>query len=199
MRPDASSTVEIESEVKGAVGASIVLGVLMVIVGIAAVAFPFAATLASTLFIGSILIIHGAVSVGYALQSRPRRGLILKLLVGILSIGTGILLLINPFEGALALTLVLGIFLLVEGIIETALAGRLRPSSGWGWVLFDGILTIILGLLISLQWPSTALWALGLLVGLSIISSGVTRIMVALHARKLIGQFDALHTLRGST
>jgi uncharacterized membrane protein HdeD (DUF308 family) len=83
------------------------------------------------------------------------------------------------------MTLLLASFLLVYGVIALVLAFRMRPHRGWGWVLVDGIITILLGILIWIHWPHNTEWVVGTLVGLSIIISGVTRLMVSLSVRRL--------------
>jgi uncharacterized membrane protein HdeD (DUF308 family) len=87
--------------------------------------------------------------------------------------------------GVLSLTLVLAVFLLFEGILEMALYFRIRQVRHAGWVLFDGIITLILGILIWAQWPSSAVWVIGTLVGISLIFSGISRFMLSLAVRHL--------------
>lgn len=165
---------------------SITLGILMILVGGLAIVFPLAFTLAAEIFIGWILVLRGIFQSVDAIQQRKERGFALDLLVGVLSAVAGVLLLVYPLQGVLVLTLVLGIYLVLEGIIEASVALRVRPMRRWGWLLFDGILTFLIGMLIWLRWPSTAPWALGLLVGITILSSGITRLMVALVARDIV-------------
>ena len=92
----------------------------------------------------------------------------------------GIYMLMNPLLGVVSLTLVLAIFLLFEGILELILYFRIREVANAGWVLFDGIITLILGTLIWTQWPSSSLWLIGTLVGISLIFSGISRFMLSL-------------------
>ena len=94
-------------------------------------------------------------------------------------------MLMNPLLGVLSLTLVLAVFLLFEGILEIALYFRIRRIPFAGWVLFDGIITLILGGLIWAQWPSSAVWVIGTLVGISLIFSGVSRFMLSLAVRDM--------------
>ncbi len=96
-----------------------------------------------------------------------------------------IYMLMNPLLGVLSLTLLLAVFLLVEGILELALYFRIRQVRHAGWVLFDGIVTLILGILIWAQWPSSAVWVIGTLVGISLIFSGISRLMLALAVRNI--------------
>ncbi|MGV2829090.1 HdeD family acid-resistance protein [Myxosarcina sp. GI1(2024)] len=102
-------------------------------------------------------------------------------------LGAGIVLLVYPLEGVVTLTLVLAAFLLLEGVFELILAFQLRPnSSNWWWVLADGIVTLVLGLLIWLEWPASAAWVIGLLLGISLISSGLSRLMLSIAVRSAL-------------
>jgi uncharacterized membrane protein HdeD (DUF308 family) len=91
----------------------------------------------------------------------------------------GIAVLLLPAAGVASLALLVGAILLVGGIIRTALAWRLRPRRGWGWVLFDGLLSIVLAILIAIGWPQSSLPIIGLLTGFSLISAGIWRILLA--------------------
>ena len=98
----------------------------------------------------------------------------------------GILLLLNPLVGLVSLTLALAAYLLVEGILELILSYRLRPAPGTGWLLFDGIVTLILAFMIWRTWPVSSEWAIGILVGISMLFSGISRLMVSIAARHLV-------------
>jgi uncharacterized membrane protein HdeD (DUF308 family) len=91
----------------------------------------------------------------------------------------------NPAGGLLALTLMIASFFLVYGFIAVVLAFRMRPVRGWGWILFDAIVTVLLGALIVVHWPVSSEWVVGTLVGISFIASGVSRVMLSFGVRKL--------------
>lgn len=166
---------------------SIGLGILMVIAGIVAISLPLATGVLTTIWIGSILTIIALAKFFYAWQSRDEGGFLPKLLVALLYLVAGIVLLVNPLQGVITLTLVLGTFLILEGGAELVLAFQMRPvASNWGWVLGDGVITLIFGLLIWLQWPISATWVIGLLLGISIISSGLSRIMLSIALRSAL-------------
>jgi len=93
-------------------------------------------------------------------------------------------MLMNPVAGLVTLTLVLAIFLLIEAALETALYFQLRRAINAGWILFDAIVTLILAILIWSQWPSSALWFIGTIIGISLIFSGVSRVSVASAMRR---------------
>jgi hypothetical protein len=100
----------------------------------------------------------------------------------------GILLVFYPMAGAQALTLFLAAFLAIDGVVRIGMALRLRPGHGWGWVLFGGIVTLILAAMIWTQWPGSAIWVIGLLVGINLLFTGWSLTMMALAARGHEGQ-----------
>ncbi|MBW4551441.1 MAG: HdeD family acid-resistance protein [Aphanocapsa sp. GSE-SYN-MK-11-07L] len=174
-------------DLKQGLTGAIVLGVVLILVGVAAIAFPLAATLVAETWVAIILAIAGVTKLIYAWQTRGE-GFIWKLLLSLLYIGTGLVLWLYPLQGVLTLTLVLGIFLLTEGIMEIILGFQLRPTPNWGWVVGNGIITLILGGMIGFEWPLDAPWLLGTLLGISILSTGVSRVMLAWVARSTLTQ-----------
>jgi len=92
----------------------------------------------------------------------------------------------NPLVGLASLTLALAVYLFVEGVLEFILSFRLRPLPGSGWLLFDGIITLILAIMIWKTWPSSSEWVIGTLVGISMLFSGISRLMLSLAARRLV-------------
>jgi uncharacterized membrane protein HdeD (DUF308 family) len=94
----------------------------------------------------------------------------------------------HPAAGLVSLTLALTIYLFAEGILELVLGFRLRPMAGSSWLLFDGIITLILAIMIWRSWPSSTEWVIGTLVGISMLFSGVTRLMLCLGARRLVAK-----------
>lgn len=160
--------------------ASLLTSILLIILGIIAILIPSVTTIVAETWISLILASSGVAKLIYAFQSRQEGGFILKLLLSVLYIATGIYLFIYPLQGVLTLTLLLGSFLLTEGVFELFLAFRLRPQNNWVWVLADGIITLGLGGLVWFQWPSDAPWLIGTLLGASIVSTGVSRLMLSL-------------------
>jgi uncharacterized membrane protein HdeD (DUF308 family) len=154
------------------------IGFLLIVLGIGAIIVPNVTTIVTETWIAIILASAGASKVFYAIQTRSE-GFIWKLLLGILYIATGIMLFVYPLTGALTLTLLLGSFLLTEGVFETILAFRIRPQQNWGWVLADGIITFLLGGLVWFEWPLDAPWLIGTLVGVSVLSTGISRTMLS--------------------
>ncbi|BAZ08465.1 hypothetical protein NIES4071_02700 [Calothrix sp. NIES-4071] len=157
----------------GGSGTSIVVGIILVILGLVSIARPLYATIASTLVFGWIFIFAGIIQLVYAFGSRGAGQIIWKLLLGILSILAGIGVLSNVFSGVLALTLVLGVTIFFQGVMQVILAFGIRPARNWGWVLASGILGIILGIFIWSEWPFNAPWLIGLWVGISLLLNGI--------------------------
>ena len=162
-----------DRERTGGSGTGIVFGVLMVILGLVAIARPVYATIASTLVFGWLFIIAGIAQIVYAFDSRGAGQVIWKLLLGILYVVSGVIVLSNVLSGALALTLILGITIFVQGVIQVIFAFRIRPARVWGWLLFSGILGIILGIFIWSEWPFNAAWIIGLWVGINLLADGI--------------------------
>jgi uncharacterized membrane protein HdeD (DUF308 family) len=164
---------ELEAQVQTNTGWGIAIGIILMILGVVAIARPLYATIASTLVFGWLFIVAGIVQIIYAFRSQGIGQTIWKLLLGIIYLVAGIYIVANPAMGALALTLALGVTIFAQGVIEVILAFQLRPSPSWGWVLFGGIVGIILGIFIWSRFPNSADWLIGLWVGLHLLISGI--------------------------
>ncbi len=163
---------------------SIIWGVLLIIFGMLAVGSPFVAAVAVNVVIAWLIVLAGVVHLIVAFQAHRTGSLIWKLLVGLAYLFFGVYLIIHPVLGVVSLTLVFASLFLVEGILNIVLFFKMRSMQGSSWVLVDGIITLLLGLMIYLQWPFSSVWALGTLVGVSMIISGVTRVMLSLAVPK---------------
>jgi uncharacterized membrane protein HdeD (DUF308 family) len=155
-------------------------GIIAIVLGLAAILIPNVSTLVAETWLALILISVGASNTFYAIKTRPV-GFGWQVFLGLLYITTGILLFVYPLGGVLTLTLLLGSFFLTEGVSESVLAFKLRPQKNWGWVLANGIITLVLGLLVWFEWPQDAPWAIGTLVGISVLSTGISRVMLSLN------------------
>lgn len=155
------------------------IGALLIVLGIVAIVLPVASTLFVETWAALILISAGAAKLVYAFQSRQAGGFVWKVLLSILYAATGVMLFIYPSTGILTLTLLLGSFLLTEGVFELILAFRLRGQGNWLWVLGDGIITLLLGAMIWFQWPLNAPWVIGTIVGFSVLFTGISRVMLS--------------------
>lgn len=149
-----------------------VLGLIMIVLGMAAILFPFVATMAVEILIGWIFVISGAFGIVHAFGVRKWKGFLFSLLGAVLSLAIGIVLLFYPMAGMLSLTLLLAAFFFVSGIFRVIMAFSLRPADHWGWLLVSGILAFVLAILVMMQWPTSATWFIGVLVGIDFIFSG---------------------------
>jgi uncharacterized membrane protein HdeD (DUF308 family) len=159
------------------------VGILMIILGVFAIGAPVVATIAVQIMLGWLLVIGGIAQGLHAFMARGWGGFLFELLSALLYLAVGILLLVNPVEGALALTIVLAAFLVVEGIFKIVMAMRVRGHARWGWLFASGVVSLVLGVLIWAQWPSSALWVIGLLVGVHLLFTGWALTMLALAAK----------------
>lgn len=173
--------------VKKAVGWSIGLSVLMIVAGFLAIAVPQAAGIAVNILVAWLLVFSGAAHLVFGWHTRTTGGMLWELLLGVLYIFIGAYLLFHPVAGLASLTLALAIYLFAEGVLELILSFRIRMP-GSRWLLFDGIITLILSVLIWRTWPSSTEWLIGTLVGISMLFSGISRLMLSLGAHRLIAK-----------
>ena len=160
-------------------------GIILVILGLAAIALPPIATLAFTIIIGWVFLISGVVGLFTTFWARHVPGFWWSLISAIIGIAAGVVLLLWPITGTLSLTLVLIAFFVIEGIVSImyAIEHRNQLTGRWGWMLVSGIIDLILAGIIFAGLPGTAEWALGLLVGINMLFGGAALIAMALAAR----------------
>jgi uncharacterized membrane protein HdeD (DUF308 family) len=163
----------------------LVEGIILLVLGAAAIIVPVIATLAFTLFIGWLFLISGVVGLITTFWMRNAPGFWWSLLSAVIGIAAGIVLIRWPISGSVSLTLVLIAFFIIEGIVTLmyAFEHRAQLSGRWGWMLASGIVDLILAGIIFAGLPETATWALGLLVGINLLFGGVAMIGMALAAR----------------
>ena len=176
----------ITGDIRKATTWSIALSVLMIAAGGLAIFSPAIAGVAVAVFFGWLLIFSGILHLAYAWQAGRAGAVVWEILVGILYGGIGFYLLARPVAGLESLTLALAIYLVLEGVLEFMLAFQLRPLPGSGWLLFDGIVTLVLAAMIGNAWPISSVWAVGTLVGVSMFSSGITRLKLSVAARQAV-------------
>jgi uncharacterized membrane protein HdeD (DUF308 family) len=163
---------------------SLLWGVSLICLGMLAVASPLVAAVAVNTIIAWLIVFAGVVHLVVAFHSREAGSVIWRLLVGLAYICFGVYLIGRPVAGVATLTLLLASLFLVEGVFDIVLFFRALSTLRSGWILLDGIVTLLVGLMIYRQWPSSSAWAIGTLVGVSLIFSGITRMMVSLAVRK---------------
>jgi uncharacterized membrane protein HdeD (DUF308 family) len=172
-------------DIKRASGWSIALGVLMILAGIFAICAPVIPGVVVVYIIAWTAIFNGGAQIVYGFRAASGGRLVLEILLGLLYIVAGLFILTHPLGGLLGLTLLIASFLLVYGVLAVVLAFQMRPLPGWGWILFDAIVTVLLGCLIWAHWPVNSEWLVGTLVGISFIASGVSRLALSSAVRKV--------------
>ena len=163
---------------------SILWGVLLIVFGMVAVGLPLYAAVAVNALVAWLIVLAGVVHLMVAFRAHGAGSKVWKLLVGVAYVCFGGYLIAHPLLGVASLTLLLASLFLIEGILDIVLYVKMRPIHGSIWVLIDGIVTLLLGLMIYMQWPSSSAWAIGTLVGVSMIISGVARVMMSLAVHK---------------
>jgi uncharacterized membrane protein HdeD (DUF308 family) len=180
----------LQSEMSAAVRehwmAFLIEGILLVILGFAAMIVPPLASLAVTIFLGWMFLISGIAGLVLTFWARKMPGFWWSLISAALAVVAGIILLAQPVQGTLTLTVVVGAYFLAEGVatIMYALEHRRELSERWAWLLVAGIMDLLIAAVIIAGLPGSALWAVGLLVGINLLFGGATLIGMALAARK---------------
>jgi uncharacterized membrane protein HdeD (DUF308 family) len=169
--------------------ASVVLSILLIILGVFAIALPIATSIGVAILIGWLVVFDGFAQLVHAFQSKGVGHIVWKLLVAVLYLVAGAYLLGHPAVGAAGLTLVLAIFLCAEAVADVVAYFSTNKSARSPWMLADGIITLVLGFMIWNRWPIGSLWVIGTLVGISMVMSGVTRLMMALSIRRVASHF----------
>jgi len=169
-------------------GKSIFWAILLIAFGFLAIALPFATSWGVVVVIAWLIVFSGGFQFIHAFQSKGIGSVAWKLLVAILYLIVGLYFVLNPLLGVATFTFALAIFFVAEGLVDLVAYFQNRGATGSGWILFDGIVTLILGLMVWRQWPSSSLWVIGTLVGISMILTGTTRLMLSLAARRTWAQ-----------
>jgi len=172
-------------EAKKNAGWLVALGVLIVITGFLAIASPLASGLSVVVFLGIALTIGGVARTIAAFSAASFGQGTLAFIGGILTFGAGLILAARPGIGLATLTLMLGAYLLMDGISGAILAFRVRPESGWGFILFSAVCGVILGFFLLREWPLSGGWAIGTLVGINLLVCGFSMISVGSAVRSL--------------
>ena len=167
-------------------GWSIVLAVLMTLVGLFAIIVPIVSGIAATLVVGWFFSVVGILHFLFAWKTHSTSGVLWEILLGVLYLFSGFYLLFHPLAGLASLTLLLGGYLLVKGLMQIVHYFQLQPRHGSGWLLFDGIVSLILAVMIWRSWPFSSVWVIGTLVGISLLFTGFSRLMLSLTARKML-------------
>ena len=171
---------------KKATGWAVAVSVLLIVLGVIAIALPFVAGIAVTSIVGWMLIFGGITHIVAAFHSRGAGAVLWEILVGLVYLVGGGYMLFHPLLGIATLTLFLAGVFLAEGVFEVISYFNIRGLRNAGWMLFDGIVTILLAALIWFHWPSSSVWAIGTIVGISLLMSGLKWLMISLASRNVI-------------
>jgi uncharacterized membrane protein HdeD (DUF308 family) len=167
---------------KAHAGVTMLLGFTLILLGVLALFSPLAAGVAVTVFVGSLLLVAGIVRVVFSVRSGSG---LPSLLLGILALVAGLLLATRPLFALASLTLILGWYFLVDGVMEVVTAFRLRPSAGWGMWLMGGVVSVLLGLIILSEWPVSGGWVIGVLLGIKLLMAGMMLVGIGSAARRI--------------
>ena len=165
---------------------SIVLSVLMMVSGVLAIIVPPIAGLTVTVLFGWLPLFAGVLHLGFAWSAEGAGAIIGEIALAVLYGAIGLYMLARPAAGLASLTLAIAVYLVAKGLLEGAIAFKLRPLPGSGWLVFDGILTVAIAAMIAAAWPASSAWAVGVLVGVALFSSGLARLMVSVAVRRTV-------------
>jgi uncharacterized membrane protein HdeD (DUF308 family) len=177
---------DVKSIAKESIGWSIALSVALIVLGLLAIMIPLAAGVAANVVVAWLLLIAGVGHLLFAWHVKGVGGAVWETLVGLAYIAAGIYMLMHPLLGLLSLTLVLAVYLLVKGVSLTMLGFQMKALPGSGWLIFDGVISIILAGFIYWNLPYAAEWLIGTYIGITILFSGISRLMLSLGAKKLV-------------
>jgi uncharacterized membrane protein HdeD (DUF308 family) len=174
------------SVAKKITGWYIAAAVLFIVLGIFAIIEPGIAAVGVTILVGWLLVVGAVFHFVAAFKGGGAKQVIFQILIGILYLIGGVYFLTHTVMGPATLTLILAGIILAEGVIEVISYFRLRGEGASGWLLLNGIITLFLGGLIWFHWPSSTVWAIGILVGVNLLMTGISRLMFGIAVRKLV-------------
>ncbi|EPX82033.1 hypothetical protein Salmuc_02398 [Salipiger mucosus DSM 16094] len=166
------------------------MGVALIVIGLLAIVFPLFASIAIKVLLGWLFLVSGAVLLWYAFQARSWTPAVLTGLIGVLYLAGGVYLSFFPTTGLVGLTVLMAIVFVAQGIFELAMSWQHRPGHGnagpgWAWAGLSGVVSLVLGVLLLAGLPGTALWALGLFLGINLLTSGISFVALARTAGRL--------------
>lgn len=161
----------------------LLFGIVSIVLGTAGLGMTFMLTEVSVVFFGVLLVVGGVFQLLDAFKCRGWKGIAWHVLIALLYIGAGLLMVLHPVLASLSLTLFIAYILIAIGVLRGIMAFQLRPSKGWWWALLSGIVSVVLGSLILIEWPQSGLWIIGLFIAIELIFNGWSYVFVALAAR----------------
>ncbi|MFK5922779.1 MAG: HdeD family acid-resistance protein [Verrucomicrobiota bacterium] len=163
---------ELSKVVKKSAGWVVALGIITILLGMFAISSPLFAGVAIQYFVGAAILFGGIFQTLHAFQGGGQNKPVFAFLSGLLAILCGGLMFAKPLLGLSLLTLILIGYFVADGLVKIMYAFKHKPESGWGWVLFSGIITLLLGLMLWRDWPLSGAWAIGVLFGINLIFDG---------------------------
>jgi uncharacterized membrane protein HdeD (DUF308 family) len=168
----------------------IILGIVLALLGVLSIAAPLQSAMAIAVVVGVLLVVGGVIRTVFAIVAATWGSAILRFLFGVLMVVCGVWVVTNPEAGVKVLTLVLAAYFVADGIFQIIFSLQLRPVGGGVWVMLSGILGVVLGVLIWVQWPLSGEWAIGVLVGVKLILDGGSLIGLGFAGRSLAGALE---------
>ncbi len=162
----------------------LVLGIISLILGSAAIVTPLVATGFVVLVIGVVLIVNGISQLIHCFKTEKTGSFIWSLVTAVIFIIAGGLVLARPLLGAVTLTLIMAVFFILEGITKIATGFKLKPAPNWNWLFFSGLLSLLLGVIIFSGWPGDTTWVPGMFLGIDLVFGGWSLIMISLAAKR---------------
>lgn len=185
MTSHALSEASIRETIRTKWGWFLFLGIIFLLGGFVAFISPFFATVVVTLVVAACLVLTGIIQLIQAWTVKSWGGFLWQLLIGLVLVIGGSAIYLNPVASAFAITLFAAAMFLAKGIFEIILGLQIRPYGAWGWIVAAGVLAILVGLMILMDYPFSGAYALGILAGVSLMFTGWSYIAVALAARRL--------------
>lgn len=160
------------------------LGLVLIVLGMVALAHVFAATIASVIFVGTLMAVAGGGQLLHAWRIKQMQGFLFWSISGLLYLAAGLFAVFYPVQGATWLTLLFGAMLIAVGALRTWLWFNNRGQRGWGWLGVSGLLTLLVGILVAANWPGNSVWLLGLLLAFDLLFQGWSALLLGLVLRK---------------
>jgi len=160
------------------------LGILMIVLGVVGLGMSFALTMASVVFFGALMLAGGIVQLIQAFRLKGWRSSLWHMLIAVLYGFAGVVLIYDPLASSIVITLLIAVSLMAVGVFRITMALQHRDCQVHGWLLFAGVISVLLGIVIIIQWPVSGLWVIGLFVALELLFHGVAYTMLALGARR---------------
>ena len=174
---------EVFGEVKKSWGWMLALGILMVILGMIGLGMTFFLTIVSVMFFGVLLLVGSGFQLVDAFKSKGWKSVILHILMALLYLAAGVVMISDPLASGIWLTFMIAAMLLAVGTMRIIMAIQMRDYKGWGWVAFSGVLSILLGIMVFMQWPESGLWVIGMFVAIEMVLQGWSSIVIAFAAK----------------